>query len=214
VSADPSPAATIGLAVIAKDEADSLPRLLASVVGAFDQVVLADTGSTDRTVEVFKEWAEAQDLPLGHRVGHFAWRDDFAAARTFADSMLTADWLAFADADDTLIGADELRPLIEEAEAEVGCFAFDYLNDRHTEPRVRLCRRGWTRWYGPAHAIPVLIRPAQVGVVPPEVTAWQHHRTDRTASDERDRRILDAWLEREPDNFRARALLAADEAHR
>lgn len=204
---------SVGLAIIAKDEADSLPRLLASVVGAFDQVALADTGSTDRTVEVFTTWAEAQDLPLGHRVGRFAWRDDFAAARTFADSLLTTDWLTFADADDTLVGADELRPLVEEATPDVGCFAFDYGDDRNPGPRVRLCRRGWTCWYGPAHAIPVLIRPAQIGIVPPEVAVWQHHRTDRTASDERDRRILDAWLEREPFNFRARALRAADEAH-
>jgi glycosyltransferase involved in cell wall biosynthesis len=206
---------SVGLAIIARDEADTLPGLLASVAGAFDSVVLADTGSQDATIQVFEEWAEAADLPRGWRVESFPWCDDFAAARTFADSLLTTDWLAFADADDTLVGADELRPLVEEATPDVGCIAFDYLgDDRQDGPRVRLCRRGWTCWYGPAHAVPVLIRPARIAVVPPEVTAWRHHRTDRTASDERDRRILDAWLEREPDNFRARALLAADEALR
>lgn len=210
---------SVGLAIIACDEADSLPRLLDSVSGAFDQVALADTGSTDATVEVFTTWAEreAREFPgFTWAVDRFDWQDDFAAARTFADSLLTTDWLAFADADDTLVGADELRPLIEEAKEDphIGCFAFDYLNDRHTEPRVRLCRRGWTCWYGPAHAIPVLIRPANVAAVPPGVTAWVHHRSDRAASDERDRRILDAWLEREPDNFRALALRAAEEARR
>lgn len=205
---------SVGLAIIAKDEAGSLPALLESVAGAFDQVALADTGSTDATVDVFEAWAEAQDLPLGHRVGHFDWRDDFAAARTFADSLLTTDWLAFADADDTLVGAQKLGPLTEQATPTVGAFAFDYRGDRHTEPRVRLCRRGWTVWYGPAHAIPVLTRPAQVGIVPPDIAAWVHHRSDRAASDERDRRILDAWLQREPDNFRARALKQAEEARR
>jgi glycosyltransferase involved in cell wall biosynthesis len=208
---------SVGLAIIAKDEADSLPRLLESVAGCFDQVALADTGSTDATVEVFTAWAEreAREFPgFTWAVEPFDWRDDFAAARSFADSLLSTDWVAFADADDTLVGADELRPLIAEADPQIGCFAFDYLNDRHAEPRVRLCRRGWTVWYGPAHAIPVLIRPAHVGAVPPGVTAWVHHRTDRTASDERDRRILDAWLEREPDNFRARALKEAEEARR
>jgi glycosyltransferase involved in cell wall biosynthesis len=204
---------SVGLAIIARDEADTLPRLLASVAGAFDQVALADTGSTDGTVGVFTDWAEAQDLPLGYRVGHFQWQDDFATARTFADSLLKTDWIAFADADDTLVGAEELRSLIEEAsdDPDLGCFAFSYLNDeRQDGPRVRLCRRGWTVWYGPAHAIPVLVRPAHVAAVPPGVTAWVHHRTDRTASDERDRRILNAWLEREPGNFRARALKQAE----
>ena len=38
---------TVGLAIIARDEADTLPGLLESVRGAFDQVVLCDTGSTD-----------------------------------------------------------------------------------------------------------------------------------------------------------------------
>jgi hypothetical protein len=36
---------TVGLAIVARDEADNLPGLLDSVQGAFDQVVLCDTGS-------------------------------------------------------------------------------------------------------------------------------------------------------------------------
>jgi glycosyltransferase involved in cell wall biosynthesis len=202
---------SLGLSLIARDEEANLPRLLASISGAFDQIALADTGSEDRTVEVFEEWAAGQDLPLGWRVGSFDWCDDFAAAREFADSLLATDWRAFADADDTLTGADELRPLVEEVTPDVGCIAFDYLgDDRQDGPRVRLCRRGWTCWYGPAHAVPILVRPAQIVVVPPEVTAWQHHRTDRTASDERDRRILAGWLAAEPDNPRALGLSAND----
>ncbi len=191
-----------------------LPGLLASIAGAFDSVVLADTGSQDATVRVFEEWAEAADLPRGWRVESFPWCDDFAAAREFADSLLMTDWRAFADADDELRGAEHLRSLVASAPPEVACLAFDYENDREPGPRVRLTRRGATVWDGRAHAVPVLARPGGVATVAPEVAAWVHRREDWSASDERDRRILAAWLRDEPDNPRALALTAADALRR
>lgn len=81
-------APTVGLALIAKDEEEALPGLLASVEGAFDQVALLDTGSTDRTVEVFEEWSAAEKVRQPgfiSTLGHFEWCDDFAAARNAAD---------------------------------------------------------------------------------------------------------------------------------
>jgi hypothetical protein len=207
-------APTLGLAVIAKDEGENLPCLLASVEGAFDRVALADTGSEDDTIRVFTEWAERQDLPLGYEVGAFDWCDDFAAAREFADSLLDTDWQAFADADDELRGAGHLRGLAVGAPPEVACLAFEYPGDWSPGPRVRLTRRGATRWEGRAHAVPVLTRPGAVATVPPEVAVWVHGRTDWAASDERDRRILAAWLREEPDNPRALALSGMDELRR
>jgi glycosyltransferase involved in cell wall biosynthesis len=201
---------SLGLAIVARDEAANLPRLLGSVAGAFDQVALADTGSTDATVEVFEGWAASADLPLGWRVGSFGWCDDFAAAREFADSLLATDWRAFADADDELRGAGELRHLIDAATDDLACLAFEYPGDREPGPRVRLTRRGWTRWEGRAHAVPMLTRPGRVATVPASVAAWVHRRSDWTASDERDRRILAGWLADEPENPRALALSATD----
>lgn len=201
--------ATLGLSIIARDEADDLPVLLDSAAGAFDQVALADTGSTDGTPEVFSAWADDADLPLGYAVEPFPWRDDFAAARTFADSLLTTDWIAFADADDELVGADYLRGIVAAAPDNVACFAFHYIGDRSPDPRVRVYRRGWTRWDGRTHAVPMLTTFARIGFVSPE-TAWVHRRADWTSSDERDRRILAAWLADEPESPRALALSAAD----
>jgi hypothetical protein len=98
-------APTLGLALIAKNEESTLPHLLASTDGAFDQIALLDTGSTDRTVEVFEKWAKTQSN-TNCRVGHFEWRDDFAAARNAADELLDTDWLCTADCDDEIIGAE------------------------------------------------------------------------------------------------------------
>jgi len=62
---------TLGLSLIARDEERFLPGLLESIDGAFDQVALLDTGSTDRTVEIFTDWASRQSLPLGYAVANF-----------------------------------------------------------------------------------------------------------------------------------------------
>lgn len=200
---------SLGLAIIARNEADTLPHLLTSVSGAFDSVALADTGSTDRTVEVFEDWATAADLPRGWRVESFPWCDDFAAAREFADSLLRTDWLASADADDEIQGAGHLRGLVASVPPECACLAFDHLGGAGG-PRVRMTRRGSTRWDGRVHEVPVLTRPGGIAVVPSDVTAWVHRRPDRPGSAERDRRLLEDWLSEEPDNPRALGLSAND----
>jgi glycosyltransferase involved in cell wall biosynthesis len=201
---------TIGLSIIARDEEASLPGLLESVAGSFDQVVLADTGSTDRTVEVFEEWAEGQDLPLGWRVGSFEWCDDFGAARTFADSLLTTDWTCYANADDEVHGAAILRQVIAYLPPEVNGVkaAWDYCDGGPPLLTVRAARRGVGRWVGRVHEL--LEVSGGVAVLPPQLAMWTHRRrrdeADWIAGERRNDAILRKWLEDEPDNERARHL--------
>lgn len=101
-------APTVGLALIVRDEEEMLPGLLASIEGAFDQVVLVDSDSEDRTVEIFRDWCARTGQP--HVVDSFEWIDHFAAKRNHAHSLLTTDWTCWADADDTIVGARHLRP--------------------------------------------------------------------------------------------------------
>ena len=82
---------TLGLAMIVRDEERTLPRLPESVKGCFDEIVIVDTGSKDRTKEV----AQA----CGARVFDFAWFDDFAAARNFSFSKVASPWTMWLDAD-------------------------------------------------------------------------------------------------------------------
>ena len=56
---------TISACLIARDEEKNLPRCLASLAGAVDEIVLVDTGSTDRTCEIA--------LDYGARVYHRCW---------------------------------------------------------------------------------------------------------------------------------------------
>ena len=62
--------------MIVRDEEDNLPHCLRSVRGIFDEIVVVDTGSVDRTREIAREF--------GAQVFDFAWIDDFAAARNAA----------------------------------------------------------------------------------------------------------------------------------
>jgi tetratricopeptide (TPR) repeat protein len=80
--------------LIVKDEEANLPACLASAAGLADEVIVVDTGSSDRTREVA--------AAAGARVFEFAWVDDFAAARNECLRHASGDWIFWLDADDRL----------------------------------------------------------------------------------------------------------------
>ena len=212
------PAPSIGLALIARDEEAALPHLLGSVAGAFDQVALLDTGSTDRTVEVFEEWAAGEQLPLGHRVGCFEWCDNFAAARNAADELLSTDWLAWADCDDRIVGAMNLRLMAAKAPltfAGIACsyvLGADEIGLRFKMHRPRLVRRGAGRWSGRVHER--LDVDGRTANVPPSLCEWRHRRRLGPTDSRRNMAIAERWAEEEADNPRALATLATEEMMR
>ncbi len=86
---------TISLCMIAKNEERVLKRCLDSVADLVDELIIVDTGSTDATMEI------AASYP-GAKVYEFAWINDFAAARNFAFSKATQEYIYSADADEVL----------------------------------------------------------------------------------------------------------------
>jgi glycosyltransferase involved in cell wall biosynthesis len=82
--------AKVSACIIAKNEEDNLPRLLESIKGKFDEIVLVDTGSTDKTVEIAKSY--------GAKVFYREW-NGFADARQYAVEKATGEWIWFFDAD-------------------------------------------------------------------------------------------------------------------
>ncbi|MGC9505864.1 glycosyltransferase [Baaleninema sp.] len=84
----------LSLCAIVKNEESRLPQCLESVRDIVDEIVVLDTGSSDRTVEIAKN--------AGAIVGHFDWCDDFAAARNEALKLVTGDWVLVLDADERL----------------------------------------------------------------------------------------------------------------
>jgi tetratricopeptide (TPR) repeat protein len=105
---------TVTLCLIARDEEAMLPGCLASVRGVVDQIVLVDTGSTDRTCELARA--------AGATVLSRPWDEDFAAPRNLAASHATGDWILVLDADERLApgGGAALRRAVEGARFDVG----------------------------------------------------------------------------------------------
>ena len=98
----------LSLCLIARNEAENLARCLESARGVADEVVVVDTGSTDDTVTVAER--------LGARVAHFAWCDDFAAARNEAIRHARGQWILMLDADEALTreARSKLRGLLQD----------------------------------------------------------------------------------------------------
>lgn len=97
---------TVSLCMIVKDEEAMLPRCLAAVAEFADELIVVDTGSTDRTIEIAESF--------GATVLHHAWDGDFAAARNVGLDAATSDWLMYLDADEVLVEGDgpRLRELL------------------------------------------------------------------------------------------------------
>ncbi|RMG23493.1 MAG: glycosyltransferase, partial [Methanobacteriota archaeon] len=84
----------ISLVMIVKNEEKFLPGCLESVRNFVDEMVIVDTGSTDRTKEIAQSF--------GAKVYDFEWQYDFSAARNFALSKATYSWILWLDADERL----------------------------------------------------------------------------------------------------------------
>lgn len=99
--------AKISACCIVKNEAANMPIWFDCVKNFADEIIVVDTGSVDNTVE--------QAEKAGAQVFHFTWIGDFAAAKNFALSKATGDWIVFLDADEYFPVGDvgKLRPLIE-----------------------------------------------------------------------------------------------------
>lgn len=85
---------TISLCMIVKNEEKVLARCLDSICDLMDEIIIVDTGSTDRTKEIAAKYTD--------RVYDFTWVNDFAAARNFAFSKASMEYIYSADADEVV----------------------------------------------------------------------------------------------------------------
>jgi len=120
--ARPAEGLTLSLCMIVKDEEEMLPRCLAAVRDHVDELVVVDTGSSDRTREIALEY--------GANLIDFAWTGSFSDARNVSFDAATGDWLMFLDADEVLVEGDgeRLRALTGQTWRE----AFYLLETNHT----------------------------------------------------------------------------------
>ena len=103
----------VSLCMIVRDEQEHLGRCLESVREAVDEIVVVDTGSVDRTIEIAESF--------GARILHEEWRGDFAAPRNTAIEAATGDWILVLDADEELIDGARIRELLHHEDVEGYC---------------------------------------------------------------------------------------------
>jgi len=95
----------ISLVMIVRDEERCLGRCLASVTDLVDEIVVVDTGSADRTVQIAESY--------GARVARFEWVDDFAAARNFSLEQASHPWRLILDADEWVADRETARAVLD-----------------------------------------------------------------------------------------------------
>jgi hypothetical protein len=98
---------TLSLVMIVKDEQEMLPGCLEAVKDAVDEMIVVDTGSSDRTAEIARSF--------GATVVDFPWNGSFADARNVSLDHATCDWVMYLDADEHMQPEDapKLRELLQ-----------------------------------------------------------------------------------------------------
>lgn len=130
--------------LIVRNEERYLPGCLESLPGFVDELVIVDTGSTDRSREI----ARTHNAILIED----PWRDDFSHSRNLALSHATGDWILYIDADERLVARPEHRQALECPDLVAATVAFRAASNLTCYREFRLFRnRTDIRFRGSIH---------------------------------------------------------------
>ncbi|HBA68864.1 MAG TPA: glycosyl transferase family 2 [Lachnospiraceae bacterium] len=145
---------SISVCMIVKNEERILGRCLSCLADLADEIIIVDTGSEDKTKKVAAEYTD--------KIYDFQWTDDFSAARNFAFSKATGDYIYSADADEILDeeNRERFRILKENMLPEIEIVQMYYTNqlkfrtiynfDKEYRPKLFKRVRSFT-WIEPVH---------------------------------------------------------------
>lgn len=113
----------ISLCMIARNEEDYIRSALSSVKSFVDEVIVVDTGSKDKTVEIAKEFTD--------KIYECLWEDDFSKARNFSLSKASEEWILVLDADEVIASEDCLK--IKEFATDPGYLGYSFVQVNYTD---------------------------------------------------------------------------------
>ena len=141
---------TISLCMIVLNEEETLKRCLDSIHEHVDEIIIVDTGSTDNTLSIAKEYTP--------HIYQYKWQHHFGDARNYALDKATKDWVLQMDADEyfTRENAKKIRNEVQNAiHPAIGVRIINYLNDNQlglSNVAVRLfSRKREHRYHFPIH---------------------------------------------------------------
>jgi len=145
--------AGISLCMIVKNEEEVIARCLDSVQDIVDEIVVVDTGSSDRTKEIVARYTD--------NCYDFAWVNDFAAARNYSFSLATQKYILWLDADDVILESDKDQFLVLKNNLDCSVdsviMPYHYALNENGEVAVSLRRNRLVKrsrrfkWNGPVH---------------------------------------------------------------
>ncbi len=146
---------TISLCMIVKNEEVHLARCLDSVAKLVDEIIIVDTGSTDRTTEIASGYTQ--------NVYSYPWKDDFSDARNYSFSKASMDYCMWMDADDVLEETewDKFLQLKQTLSMDTDMVMMKYNTsfDEAGKPSFSYFRERWIRncshyrWIGAVHEV-------------------------------------------------------------
>lgn len=93
--------------IICKNEEDSIKRAILALLNHVDEIIIVDTGSKDKTIDIVKSFKSKLI-----KIYHFEWNDNFSSARNFALSQVSYEWVVTIDADEIIKEQFNLKEII------------------------------------------------------------------------------------------------------
>ena len=146
----PTTMITISVCMIVKNEQAVISRCLDCVKSFADEIIIVDTGSTDDTKNIAKQYTS--------QVFDFLWCDDFSKARNYSFSLANCDYIMWLDADDIITKANQQKILNLKNQlqnAPIDCIMAKYvLSPNFYYYRERIVRREANFvWQEPVHEV-------------------------------------------------------------
>lgn len=190
----------LSVCLITCNEEKNIFRSLKSIWDIADEIIVVDTGSTDHTLSIAKNFKS--------RIFQIDWEEDFSKARNFALDQARGRWVLIIDADEELLpeGKEALKILLNESRAE-GYFVqiLNVLENKQIlkNRAVRLFRnRPEYRFKGRIHEqiVPSILekKPQSIFPSPIEFLHFGYHESILLAKQERNLKIIEKELEVNP----------------
>lgn len=149
---------TLSVCLIVKNEEAVLDRCLQCIQNIADEIIIVDTGSTDRTKEIA--------LKYTNNIYNFNWINDFSAARNFSFSKATKDYIMWIDADDVITKQNQnsiidLKKTLDN-NVDVVMMKYDVAFDENNNPtfsyhRERIVKRDKNfKWLSEIHEVLII----------------------------------------------------------
>lgn len=191
---------TVSACMIVKNEEELLPACLKSIKDWVDEIIVVDTGSTDKTKEIAKQ--------MGAKVFNKKWQDDFSAVRNLAMSKATCEWIFTIDADEVVApkSGEILKKMLPDIKEDIIGVNVYSLYGPQKVPRTHLVmlrffrRSTEPRYVGRVHNRPVIKGNAKVHLLPFTINHYGYDVSPEVMAqkDERRLRMCKRWTEEEP----------------